>query len=93
MKCPNCDNVDNLSNVTKCQCGYIFEGYQESTTSKNSSNIQNVSIKDIKIPFNSIVVFMIKWAIASVPALIILFTIGISLMALITSFSIVILNN
>lgn len=31
-----------------------------------------VRIVDIKMPFGSIVVFMVKWAIASIPALIIL---------------------
>ena len=31
-----------------------------------------VSITDIKMPFWSMVVFMIKWAIASIPAMIII---------------------
>ena len=34
---------------------------------------QEVIITDIKMPFWSMVVFMIKWAIASIPAIIILY--------------------
>lgn len=35
-------------------------------------NRQEVVVSDIKMPFMSMVVFMIKWAIASIPAFIIL---------------------
>jgi hypothetical protein len=35
-----------------------------------------VRIIDIKMPFGSMVVFMVKWAIAAIPALIILAVIG-----------------
>jgi hypothetical protein len=34
---------------------------------------QNVIVTDFKMPFESMVVFMVKWAIASIPAMIILF--------------------
>ena len=34
--------------------------------------VQSVAITDIHMPFGSMVVFMIKWAIAAIPALIIL---------------------
>ena len=37
-----------------------------------SSSVNSVSIVDIKMPFWSMVSFMVKWAIASIPALIIL---------------------
>lgn len=33
---------------------------------------QNVKICDIDMPFMSMVVFMVKWAVASIPAMIIL---------------------
>lgn len=33
----------------------------------------NVTVTDIEMPFSSMVVFMVKWVIASIPALIILF--------------------
>ncbi len=35
-----------------------------------------VSLVDIKMPFSSMVIFMVKWAIASIPAIIILLLIG-----------------
>jgi len=39
-------------------------------------NNQEVVVTDIKMPFASMVLFMIKWAIASIPAFIILSIIG-----------------
>lgn len=38
----------------------------------NNENGNNVVVVDIKMPFMSMVVFMVKWAIASIPAIIIL---------------------
>ena len=38
---------------------------------------QEVIVKDIKMSFDSMVIFMVKWALASIPALIILVLIGI----------------
>ena len=35
-----------------------------------------VVVTDIKIPFRSMVVLMVKWAVATIPALIILILIG-----------------
>ena len=49
---------------------------------KNQSNSQNVIITDIKMPFSSMVEFMVKWAIASIPAFIILFLIGLMVMGI-----------
>ena len=40
------------------------------------SGYNNVVVIDIKMPFISMVVFMVKWVIASIPALIILFILG-----------------
>ncbi|MDL1975085.1 MAG: hypothetical protein LWX55_10000 [Deltaproteobacteria bacterium] len=37
---------------------------------------KGVTVTDIQMPFGSMVVFMIKWAIASIPAAIILFLIA-----------------
>jgi hypothetical protein len=39
-------------------------------------NKTDVTVVDIKMPFWSMVVFMVKWAIAAIPAMIILFVIG-----------------
>jgi len=41
-----------------------------------NSNISQVNIVDVKMPFWSMVVFMVKWVIASIPAFIILTIIG-----------------
>jgi len=38
----------------------------------NNENSNDVVVVDIKMPFMSMVVFMVKWAIASIPAIIIL---------------------
>lgn len=37
---------------------------------------KNVVVTDIRMPFLSMVAFMVKWAIAAIPALIILFFMG-----------------
>lgn len=34
--------------------------------------MQEVVVVDIKIPFSSMVVFMVKWVIASIPAILVL---------------------
>ena len=48
----------------------------------DDSNKNEVVITDIKMQFGSMVVFMVKWVIASIPAMIILFMIGLILPAL-----------
>jgi hypothetical protein len=45
----------------------------------NNENGNNVVVVDVKMPFMSMVVFMVKWAIASIPAIIIIFVFGIIL--------------
>ena len=45
-------------------------------------NKNEVVITDIKMQFGSMVVFMVKWVIASIPAMIILFIVGLILSAL-----------
>ena len=50
------------------------------------NEIQPVVITDIKMPFFSMVVFMVKWAIAAIPAFIV---IGIIFAALIMGLSMV----
>ena len=44
---------------------------------KDSSLNNRVTIVDIHMPFGSMVVFMVKWAIASIPAVIILVVLGV----------------
>ena len=45
-----------------------------------------VTIVDIRMPFGSMVVFMVKWAIASIPAFLILAVLGFFIVALLTAF-------
>ena len=40
------------------------------------SQHNEVTVVDIKMPFGSMVLFMVKWAIASIPAVIILVLLG-----------------
>ncbi|MCF6258135.1 MAG: hypothetical protein L3J98_12780 [Gammaproteobacteria bacterium] len=49
----------------------------------NEEESQYVVVTDIRMPFLSMVVFMIKWAVASIPAFIILSIIGFILMMLV----------
>src|ERR1700722_19523530 len=42
----------------------------------NEIKQQEVKVADIRMPFGSMVVFMVKWAIASIPAFIILVVLG-----------------
>lgn len=41
-----------------------------------ADSAQRVTLADIDLPFGSMVTFMVKWAIATIPAMIILFLIG-----------------
>ena len=41
-----------------------------------AKDYSEVVVTDIKMPFGSMVVFMVKWAIATIPAIIILTVIG-----------------
>jgi len=43
----------------------------------DEENRQNVTVTDIHMPFSSMVVFMVKWAIAAIPAFIILTAISL----------------
>ena len=49
--------------------------YKQPATPPATERIQ-VVVADIKMPFMSMVVFMVKWVIASIPAFIILVIIG-----------------
>jgi hypothetical protein len=39
---------------------------------------QEVVVVDVSVPFGSMVVFMVKWAIASIPAFLILIVLGVA---------------
>ena len=51
-----------------------------------SNNDTRVTVVDVRMPFLSMVVFMVKWAIASIPAIIILAVLGSVLFSIFESF-------
>ena len=44
-----------------------------------ANNVQEIVVTDAKIPFMSMVVLLVKWALAAIPAMIILIVIGMVL--------------
>ena len=64
------------------------------TTSKAVAEVscnENVVIIDIKMPFISMVIFMVKWVIASIPAFIILFIFVLILTSILLGMGLVII--
>lgn len=66
MKCPAC-GLTNPPEAIRCDCGYNLK-----TGVKSPQVISDVRIKDFDMPFWSMIVFMVKWAVAAIPAMIIL---------------------
>ena len=85
-------NVFSGSKMICDECGHEMKYYDYnqianpttlvSIDSDEDSNSQNVTVTDIKMPFFSMVEFMVKWAFASIPAFIILFLIGFLMVAI-----------
>jgi hypothetical protein len=50
-----------------------------------TGNIQEIIVSDIRIPFVSMVVLMVKWALAAIPAFIILVIIGVAISMALTA--------
>jgi hypothetical protein len=44
-----------------------------------ANNVQEIVVTDVKIPFLSMVVLLVKWALAAIPAIIILISIGVAI--------------
>jgi hypothetical protein len=44
--------------------------------------VQRVSVSDVSMPFGSMVVFILKWTLASIPAMLILLLIGMIVAAI-----------
>ena len=63
--CLKCGQGNTDTAMFCIECGDSLEGIK-----------QEIVITDISMSFNSMVVFMVKWVIASIPAFIILFLIG-----------------
>ena len=76
LKCPKCKSpraTELPSGLKRCL---------DCSNEWGIARTNSVYIKDINMSFSSMVIFMVKWAIASIPALIILFMIGMILMGL-----------
>jgi len=83
--------ITNRDNATKCGgCGWTLEQLNEYKSSLENKNVKSteedkgiikfpkqidVVVTDINMQFGSMVLFMIKWALASIPAALILFLI------------------
>ena len=65
MECPSC-SLTNPPDAIRCDCGFDFR------TASTYSAATEVIVKGIKMPFLSMVVFMLKLAIAAIPAVIII---------------------
>jgi len=51
-----------------------------------ADNVQEIVVTDIKIPFWSMAVLLVKWALAAIPAMIILIVIGTILSMVVGAF-------
>ena len=49
------------------------------TETRTENGDRNVVVTDVRMPFVSMVIFMVKWAVASIPAFIILAILGVIL--------------
>lgn len=69
--CPNCSTQlhDDAVFCRHCQREIATV---ESTSSMARIDPQRVTVVDIDMPFGSMVGFMVKWAVATIPALLIL---------------------
>lgn len=99
IKCPKCNFV-NPEGARICICGLDMAGaFQHMSTEeklkcyvgpdkdaemRRIQNSQPVVVTDIDMPFGSMVVFMVKWALASIPAIIILTIIGMVVFGILT---------
>tara|TARA_B100000315_G_scaffold15253_1_gene13763 strand:+ start:899 stop:1159 length:261 start_codon:yes stop_codon:yes gene_type:complete len=63
MECPSC-SLTNPPDAIRCDCGFDFR------TAAAYSATNEVIVKGIKMPFWSMVVFMLKLSIAAIPAVI-----------------------
>lgn len=80
-RCPNCGKENAIDGRFCLHCGQEMLPLPAPQPTREvaltapravMSQIQPVTVVDINMSFGSMVVFMIKWAIASIPALIIL---------------------
>ena len=79
LRCSHC-GTDTLRGPATCpKCGTPLRDAQVIQVDKPTSTKrlpEPVSVVDIRMPFWSMVEFMIKWAVAAIPAILILTVLG-----------------
>ncbi len=80
--CQACGNKVSKHAVNCPACGHP----QYTPSSQPQTKAQKVSVTDVDMPFGSMVLFMIKWTIAAIPAAIVIIIIGTVLMTFIAGF-------
>lgn len=83
MQCPKCSYEPTMAETQRSpndcvKCGVNYEGFKraQAGTGRTAAQVvlapQRVVVADIDMPFGSMVRFMVKWAIATIPAMLIL---------------------
>jgi len=72
------------SGIARCGSAFSQRILTMNTPAEDSASVR---IIDVKMPFGSMIIFMVKWAIAAIPALIILVVIGALLSGLLVGIS------
>ncbi len=65
-----------MQNPTQRLCLIRTKNNNQPGTTMDNNKTVNVVVTDIQMPFMSMVVFMVKWVIAAIPAMIILTILG-----------------
>src|SRR5262245_17684552 len=73
--CPHCGAPTAATDRTCPACGKGVAGRHLLARDENAS-VQRVAVVDLDMPLGSMVTLMVKWAIAAIPALLILGAIG-----------------
>jgi hypothetical protein len=94
-RCPVCKEPLPVGSIKCGKCGAFFPALTAQLSGRDllnpgergsrvqlPSGPQQVTVIDVNMPFGSMVGFMVKWAIASIPALIILFVLSMVLIAI-----------
>ena len=82
MECPRCHTANENGATTCISCGLRLIGIDSPKPQP-----QEVKIVDISMSFMSMVTFMVKWAIASIPAFIILAVIFVIFVGIVAGIS------
>ena len=80
-RCPKC-GINHENHVITCDCGHDLRQIKTENSKVEESvgvggyyssrEVREVIVTDVQIPFGSMVVLMIKWAFAAIPAAIII---------------------